>query len=162
MSRLLPYPIASFLLLMMWLLLTRFSLGHLVLGSVVAMAAALALANLELPAWRLQRWKAVLKLFAIMSVDILRSNIAVAWLLLKGGHRKDSESLFIEIHLTLSSQGALATLAVILTATPGTAWLQYKPETGSVLVHVFDVVDEAAWRALIKSRYEALLLEIFE
>ncbi|HHX91623.1 MAG TPA: Na+/H+ antiporter subunit E, partial [Paracoccus sp.] len=30
------------------------------------------------------------------------------------------------------------------------------------LLHIFDLVDEDAWRELIKNRYEALLLEIFE
>jgi multicomponent K+:H+ antiporter subunit E len=97
-----------------------------------------------------------------VSLDIVRSNIAVAWLILTGGRNGLRRSNFIEIPLELRSQGALAILAIILTATPGTAWLEYKPDTGTLLLHVFDLVDEATWRDLIKNRYEALLLEIFE
>ena len=32
----------------------------------------------------------------------------------------------------------------------------------TVLIHVLDLVDEEKWRQLIKERYEALLMEIFE
>ena len=78
-----------------------------------------------------------------MTLDIIRSNIAVARLILTGGREGQRRSEFIEIPLDLRSQGALAILAIILTATPGTAWLEYKPATGTLLLHVFDMVDEA-------------------
>ena len=52
-------------------------------------------------------------------------------------------------------------LAVILTATPGTAWLEHEREAGTLLLHVFDMVDEEEWRVLIRDRYEALLMESF-
>lgn len=162
MSRLVPHPILSLLLTLMWLLLTRFSLGHLVLGSGIGLAAGWALSGLQPQGPRLRRWDRIAKLVGIVSLDIVRSNIAVAWLILTGGRNGLRRSNFIEIPLELRSQGALAILAIILTATPGTAWLEYKPDTGTLLLHVFDLVNEATWRDLIKNRYEALLLEIFE
>jgi len=45
MSRLVPYPLLSLALLVMWLLLTRFSLGHLILGSGIALIAGKAMAE---------------------------------------------------------------------------------------------------------------------
>lgn len=162
MTRLIPHPILSLLLLLMWLLLTRFSTGHLVLGSMIGLAAGWALSGLHPQAPRLRRWDLIAKLVAIVTYDIARSNIAVARLILTGGRNGQRRSEFIEIPLDLRSQGALALLAIILTATPGTAWLEYKPSTGMLLLHVFDMVDEATWRDLIKNRYEALLLEILE
>ena len=57
---------------------------------------------------------------------------------------------------------SLAILAVIITATPGTAWMQYDSRRDVVLLHVFDLVEHDDWIALIKGRYESLLLEIFE
>jgi len=161
-TRLIPHPILSLLLLLMWLLLTRFSTGHLVLGSMIGLAAGWALSGLHPQAPRLRRWDLIAKLVAIVTYDIARSNVAVAWLILTGGRNGQRRSEFIEIPLDLRSQGALALLAIILTATPGTAWLEYKPSTGMLLLHVFDMVDEATWRDLIKNRYEALLLEILE
>lgn len=162
MTRLVPHPVLSFLLLLMWLVLTRFSPGHLVLGSIIALTAGWALTGLHPHAPRLRRWDLIAKLIAIVTLDIIRSNVAVARLILTGGREGKRRSEFIEIPLDLRSQGALAILAIILTATPGTAWLEYKPATGTLLLHVFDMVDEATWRDLIKNRYEALLLEILE
>ena len=55
----------------------------------------------------------------------------------------------------------LAILAVIVTSTPGSAWLEYDSSRNSVFIHVLDLVDEDQWRDLLKARYEKLLLEIF-
>ena len=56
MTRLLPHPLLTAALILMWLLLTRFSLGHLVLGSVIAVLAGLALARIEPEAPRIRSW----------------------------------------------------------------------------------------------------------
>ena len=66
------------------------------------------------------------------------------------------------IHLELKDPTALAVLAVILTSTPGTAWLEYNSSDGSLLMHVLDLVEEQEWTDLVKNRYERLLMEIFE
>ncbi|MCE6951094.1 Na+/H+ antiporter subunit E [Cereibacter sphaeroides] len=162
MSRLVPYPVLSLMLVGMWLLLTRVSLGHLLLGSAIALIAGRAMATLQPAKPRIRRWAPMLRLLGIVSLDILRSNFAVAWLILTGGRHGRRRSGFVEIPLRLRSPSALALLAVVITATPGTAWLEHDAETGVLLLHVFDLVDEDAWRHLIRNRYEALLLEIFE
>ncbi len=162
MTRLLPHPLLSAALLLMWLLLTRFSPGHLVLGSVIAVIAGLALARIEPEAPRIRAWGALVRLTGIVSVDIVRSNWAVARLMLTNGRHGARRSAFVEIPLRLRDPVALALLAVILTATPGTAWLEYERESGVLLLHVFDMIEEEAWRVLIRDRYEALLLEVFE
>ncbi len=68
----------------------------------------------------------------------------------------------IEIELETRNRTALALLAIIVTATPGTAWLGWNPRRGVLLLHVFDLVDEAQWQDLIKNRYEKALREILE
>lgn len=161
MTRVLPHPMLTAALILMWLLLTRFSLGHLVLGSVIAVLAGLALARIEPQAPRIRSWAALLRLVAIVSVDIVRSNWAVARLMLTNGRHGARTSAFVLIPLRLRDPVPLALLAVILTATPGTAWLEYDPEAGTLLLHVFDMIDEEEWRALIRDRYEALLMEAF-
>ena len=161
MTRVLPHPILSLVLVLMWLLLTRFSLGHLILGTVIAVMAGLALARIEPRAPRIRAWGALFRLLGIVSVDIVRSNWAVARLMLTNGRHGARKSAFVEIPLQLRDPVPLALLAMILTATPGTAWLEYVPETGVLLLHVFDMIDEEEWRVLIRDRYEALLLEAF-
>jgi multicomponent K+:H+ antiporter subunit E len=155
-----PYPLLTFSLLMMWLLLNGFSIGHVVLGSMVAIFASWTMASLRPSKPQLRKWYLVPKLLAVVMLDVVRSNFAVSWVILRGrasGH----QSSFINLPLELDDPTALAILAVILTATPGSAWLEYDSHQRSVLIHVFDLTDEEEWRDLIKNRYEKLLMEIF-
>ena len=161
MTRILPHPLLTLALVVMWLLLTRFSPGHLVLGSAIGILAGLAFARIEPEAPRIRAWRPLLKLMGIVSADIVRSNWAVARLMLTNGRHGARRSAFVEVPLRLRDPVPLALLAVILTATPGTAWLEHDPETGTLLLHVFDMIDEEEWRVLIRDRYEALLMEAF-
>lgn len=162
MSRLVPYPFVSFLLLMMWLMLTRFSLGHVVLGGVLALVAGRAVAALQPARPRLRHWRLMPRLFWMIFTDIIRSNVAVAWLILTNGRHGQRKSGFVLIPLKLRDPNALALLACILTATPGTAWLEYDSDEGLLTLHVFDLLDDEQWRHIVQNRYEALLMEIFE
>jgi multicomponent K+:H+ antiporter subunit E len=56
----------------------------------------------------------------------------------------------------------LAALAVITALVPGSVWAELAPDRSALLLHVFDVDDEAAFIAHFKSRYERPLQEIFE
>lgn len=159
MRRLLPHPVLSLALLGVWLLLTRLSLGQVVLGSAVAVVAGWAFARIEPQAHRPRAIRPLIRLVGIVALDILRSNIAVARLMAGGGRQR--QSAFIHVRLRLQNPLALGMLAVILTATPGTAWLEYDAETGLLLLHVFDMVEETEWQTLIGTRYESLLMEAF-
>ena len=161
MSRLFPHPLLSLALLFLWLLLNTFSLGHFVLGSIVAILAARAFAPLEPDRVILRRPLALVRLFFIVGYDIIRSNIAVARLIMTGGRHGERHSDFIEIPLRLRGPAPLALLSMIVTATPGTAWLEYDEETGVLLLHVFDLVESQDWVDLIGNRYESLLMEAF-
>ncbi len=162
MSRLIPYPLVSFLLLLMWLLLTRFSLGHVVLGGGLAVLAGWAMAALQPVPLRLRRWTMIVRLFFVVGWDIIRSNIAVAGLILTNGRHGKRTSGFVLIELELRNPNGLAVLACIVTATPGTAWLDYDSERNMLILHVFDLLDEEEWRQIIRDRYESMLMEIFE
>jgi multicomponent K+:H+ antiporter subunit E len=161
MTRLLPHPMLTAALVVMWLLLTRASPGHLVLGTAIGVIAGLAFARIEPRGPRIRAWRPLLRLIGIVSVDIVRSNWAVARLMLAGSANGARRSGFVEIPLRLRDPVPLALLAMILTATPGSAWLEYDPESGILLIHVFDVVDQEEWRILIRDRYETLLMEAF-
>jgi multicomponent K+:H+ antiporter subunit E len=161
MTRLLPHPLLSAALVLAWLLLNRFSLGHLLLGTLVALVAGRAMAALEPRRPRIRRWDLVLRLFGRVMFDIARSNLDVARLIVTG-RRPGSHPGFVEIDLALSEPTALAILATIVTATPGTAWVDYDAARGRLLLHVLDLVDEEAWRDTVNNRYGAMLKEIFE
>lgn len=162
MTRLIPHPVLSLALVLMWLILTRFSLGHLVLGSMIALVAGWTVERLHPERPRFRRWIAIPQLMAVVARDILRSNIAVARALILGADHPSIRSGFLEFNLTLRDPNGLALLAIIMTATPGTAWLEFERESGRLLLHVLDLNSEADWNALVYDSYERLLLEIFE
>jgi multicomponent K+:H+ antiporter subunit E len=161
-SRLLPYPLLTAGLILMWLLLNRFSPGHLVLGTAIALIASRAVAALEPPKPRIRRWDSAARLFLRVMADIVRSNIGVARVILFSRPGRPRHSGFVEITLTLRDPNALAILAIVMTSTPGTAWLDYDRASGKLQLHVLDLVDEATWIQLVNDRYEPLLKEIFE
>jgi multicomponent K+:H+ antiporter subunit E len=156
----LPYPLLTISLILMWLLLNGFTLGHLILGSLVAVFASWAMASLRPDKPKLRKWHLLPKLFFIVFFDIIRSNIEVAWLILRG-QRRERRSGFLTIPLEIENRTALAILAVVLTSTPGSAWLEYDSYDRTILMHVLDLDDEEAWIDTIKNRYEKLLMEIF-
>lgn len=161
MSRVLPYPILTAALLVMWMLLTSFSPGQFLLGAIVAVAASRAMATLQPSKPRLRRWQLIPRLFGTVMLDILQSNVAVAGIILRGGGRGRKPG-FVAIPLDLRDRTGLAVLACIVTSTPGTAWVEYANDSNVLLIHVLDLIDEEEWVVLIKNRYEALLMEIFE
>ena len=161
MNRVLPYPLLAASLLVMWMLLNAFTLGHLLLGAAVSLVATHAMTLLQPSKPTLRRWHLFPRLAGIVALDILRSNYAVASIILQGRRRK-RVSGFVAIPLDLRDRTGLAMLACIVTSTPGTAWVEYDTDTGVLLIHVLDLVEQDEWVALIKNRYESLLREIFE
>ena len=161
MIRALPYPILTAALLLTWMLLTSVSPGQFILGGLIAALASRAMAALQPSKPRLRRWQLIPRLAGIVVLDILRSNIAVARIVLQCGGRK-RKSGFVAIPLDLRDRTGLAVLACIVTSTPGTAWIEHAQDSNILLIHVLDLVDEQGWITLIKTRYESLLMEIFE
>jgi multicomponent K+:H+ antiporter subunit E len=161
MSRLIPFPVASGGLFALWLLLNQtFSIGHILLGGVIAVVGGWTLTALELPKTRLQRIGVMARLAAVVLIDIVRSNIAVAGLILDLTRSRRTAG-FVEIPLELRNPYGLATLACIITSTPGTIWVDFDEARGLLIIHVLDLTHRDDVVNAIKGRYERRLLEIF-
>ncbi|EAQ36630.1 hypothetical protein NB311A_15222 [Nitrobacter sp. Nb-311A] len=161
MRRLVPFPVLSVSLLGFWLLLNQtLSPGHILLGGVVALIGGWALAALKPPKARPRRLDRILLLAVLIFVDIVKSNIAVARIIL-GAKRKERTAGFMKIPLLLRDPYGLAALACIITSTPGTLWVDFNEASGILTIHVLDLTEEAGWVDLIKGRYERRLMEIF-
>lgn len=161
MNRILPYPLLSFSIVIMWLLLSSFTVGQLLLGSLVGIGVGPVMARLQPQKVKIKSWKAIGVLIFRVLVDITLSNVEVVKIIFSGGPKK-GQSGFMVLPLDLKERISLAILACVLTATPGTAWVAFDEKRSELLLHVLDLHDEAYWRNLIKSRYETLLLEMFE
>lgn len=149
------------LLLVVWLLLQQsLAPGTVLLGVLVAAGLSWVFGKLQPPRLRIRQVGALLLLLARVGVDIIRSNIRVAWIIVLGRGRFVSG--FVRIPLEITSPYALAALACIITSTPGTIWVSHDSTSGVLVIHVLDLIDEGTWIANIKQRYERPLGRIFQ
>ncbi|MDO5368742.1 Na+/H+ antiporter subunit E [Paracoccus sp. (in: a-proteobacteria)] len=157
-----PHPIVTVVLTILWMVLTSFTPGQFVLAVIAGILGGLAYRRLTPERIMVRRPRQIIRLFFRVGGDIIRSNIAVAGLILTQGRGGRRRAGFVPIPLDMTNPNGLAVLAIIVTATPGTAWIEYEPRKGLLLLHVFDLLDEDDWVHTIKTRYESLLMEIFE
>ena len=150
-------------LLALWLVLNEsLAPGQVLLGAALALGGAAVYSRLQLPANRVRnRPGAALRLLGLVVADIVRSNLAVARIVL-GLDRGQRSAGFLALPLELRHPGGLAVIACIITATPGTSWVRYDSAANVVTIHVLDLVDADEWIRLFKRRYERPLMEIFQ
>ncbi|CAK02614.1 Na+/H+ antiporter subunit E [Bartonella tribocorum] len=154
------FPFSSVAIIFMWLILNGFSFGQLLLGVIIALFGGWMMRLLEPEKITIKSWRAVFQLFFRVFIDSIVSNIAVACFVLSQRSKKQ-QSGFIVVPISLESRTALAVLACILSATPGTVWIAYNRKNSELLLHVLNFKDGYDYQKLIKKRYEQLLLEIF-
>ncbi|MFF7709445.1 Na+/H+ antiporter subunit E [Pseudomonas sp. NPDC007930] len=159
MTRWFPAPWLSLALWALWLLLNAsLSLGHLLLGALLAWAAPRLMAPLRPAHARLARPGKALGLLLRLPFEVLRSNLQV---LASVARRRPPRSAFVRIPLALRDPNALAALATLCSLVPGTVWAQLSADRSELLMHVLELNDEAAFIASFKATYEQPLLEMF-
>lgn len=161
LSRLFPMPLHSVILLIVWLMLnTTVSLGHIVLGSVLAIIIPLLCAPLRIPQPKMKRpLKALTYIFVVLK-DIIVANFEVAYLVIGPMHK--IKPGFVAVPLDLSDALPITVLASTVTMTPGTVSAEVSKDQKWLYVHVLDMPDdEQEVIDLIKQRYESRVKEIF-
>ena len=162
MKRWLPAPLLTLALWAMWLLLNdSVAPAHLLLGLVGAWLVPLLVGPLGPAGPPVKRPLVLARLVLVVGRDVVLSALDVAGGVLRS-RRRPPRGTFVPIPLELRDAHALAALAVITTVIPGTVWSELAADHSVVLLHVFDLDDEAEFVALYKARYEAPLKEIFE
>ena len=154
-------PVLPVFLRVMWLSLNgSLAPGQIALGVLFAGLVTLAVAALRpVSAWP-RRFDVAVRLFFVVLVDVVRSNIAVGSVIL-GASRRQPHVGFMKIPLELRDPHGLAVLAMIITACPGSVWAGHDRESNVLTLHILDLQDEAAWIRTVKQRYERPLMEIF-
>lgn len=162
MKKLLPAPLLSCTLFVLWLLLNRStSNGQLLLAALLALAVPLLTQGLRPLPVRIRRPGRILRLGLRVMADSVASNWQVLRVILRPGLQRHP-SAFVHIPLQLRDPNALAVLATIVCITPGTVWAELALDRSMLLLHVLEVRDEQALIAHVKTHYEQPLLEIFE
>lgn len=160
-ERLLPHPILSTLLLLVWLLaFNSVAPGVVLLGIAIAIVLPFVTRTFWPEAPQDVRLRPVPRLMLVVLWDILVANVRVALLIL--GPARRLHPRFLEVPLALESPFAITTLAGIITLTPGTVSANLSGDRRTLLVHALSETDPEGAVATIKRRYEEPLRRIFE
>lgn len=160
-SWLLPHPLLTLLLTVVWALLqATLSPGMLVFGVILGV----------LIPWVTSAWwpdtprgfhigKMAIYIVIVLW-DIMVANVEVAWIVLSKPNAK-LRPAWVIVPLDLRQPESIAILAGTITLTPGTVSADLSDKGHSLLVHVLHTEDPDAVRDDIKNRYERRLKEIF-
>jgi multicomponent K+:H+ antiporter subunit E len=163
-NRVLLLPLLSLALFVTWLMLNESaSAGHLLLGAALAFTVPLLTARWRPDSPRIGRWGTIAALAGTVLVDIVKSNLAVARLIL--GPEARIQPRFVWLPLSIRDPHGIVALAGVITMTPGTLSADVSDDRLHLLIHAFDLDDAAAEAALIadiRERYETPLIRIFE
>lgn len=161
MSRWLPHPILTPVLVVIWLLLNNsVSLGHIVLGLVLGWAIPRFTINYWPEPVHLHRPTVLMRLLGVFVYDVVVANVAVARLILLGPARL--RPAFVPVQLDVTHPLAISLLANIICLTPGTVSAELSADHRILVVHTLDTDDPEGLAATIKQRYEAPLKEVFQ
>ncbi|WP_280192704.1 Na+/H+ antiporter subunit E [Delftia sp. PS-11] len=161
MKKLLPAPLLSVALFLLWLLLNRsISSGQLLLGALLGLLLPLLLRGLRPLPVRVRHPLTILRLALHVVWDTSVSNLHVVRFLLLPGRRRHNAG-FVRIPLELRDPNGLAVLAMIVCITPGTAWAEISRDRSLLMLHVLEVDDPEQVIEHVKRRYERPLMEIF-
>lgn len=158
--RLLPMPVQSALLFIVWLLMNNsLAMGHIFLAATLAFFIPLAVNRLQHPQPTVRKPFLALRYFLLVLMDIVIANVQVAILIL--GPLKKMQPGFIAVPLDIKKNLPITLLASTVSLTPGTVSCDVSEDHCWLYIHALNLVDEQALIHSIKTRYEAPLKEIF-
>jgi multicomponent K+:H+ antiporter subunit E len=160
-SRLLPHPVLTPILALVWLLLANsLSPGNILLGLLLGWGIPIFTVRFWPEAVRIRRPLLLIRFLGVLLYDILVANFNVAYLILRGPRQLNPG--FVVVPLDLRSELGISLLANTISLTPGTVSSWLSPDRQSLVVHGLDVQDPDGLVATIKRRYESPLREVFE
>jgi len=159
MKRILPMPLHSALLLLVWLLLNDFSAGHIVLGTILAVFIPLLTHPFAEHQNQIQRPLLVIPYVLHLLWDIFVSNLDVARKVLTSNRRLNPG--FVAYPLELSDDFPMTILASTISLTPGTVSVDFSEDKKWLYIHALHIDSEQEIIDFIRQRYEQPLQEIF-
>ncbi|MDX4069072.1 Na+/H+ antiporter subunit E [Aliarcobacter skirrowii] len=157
----LPHPILSFILILIWLFLnSTVAIGHIVLGTILAILIPLFTSNFWEKNVSIGSPLTLLKFIFIVAYDIIISNLTVARQVMDSNDKLNPK--FFNLPLDIKHPLAISTLASTISLTPGTVSCDLSEDRTYLIIHglVIDDIEETIKD--IKKRYEAPLMEVFK
>lgn len=157
----LPHPILSFILILIWLFLnSTVAIGHIVLGTILAILIPLFTSNFWEKNVSIGSPLTLLKFIFIVAYDIIISNLTVARQVIDSNDKLNPK--FFNLPLDVKHPLAISTLASTISLTPGTVSCDLSEDRTYLIIHGLVIDDENETIKDIKKRYEAPLMEVFK
>ena len=158
--QLLPHPLLTLVLALVWVLLNnRLDAATVAGGVILGVLIPAATTRFWPGAPKVARPAAWLRLLGRLLADIATANLSVAAIILRPGYRP--RSALVDYPLTVRNAVPVTLLSSIISLTPGTVTVDVDRSRRYLRIHCLDLDDEAALVARIRDRYERLLKEIF-
>ena len=160
-TTLLPHPLLSPILAVIWLLLNNsIAPGQILLAALLGWLIPLFTLRFWPERIQIRHPWVLFRFLVVVVADIVLANLVVARRIL--GNPARLRPAFIEVPLALESDLAISFLANTICLTPGTVSAHLSPDRRTLLVHALHAPDPDAVRTQIKARYEAPLQKVFE
>ncbi|MCC5852313.1 MAG: Na+/H+ antiporter subunit E [Alkalimonas sp.] len=157
----LPHPRFTAFLLVLWLLMVEsLATSQILLGLGLAWLIPFSTQQFWVEQSSMHHPLLMLRYAGRFAADIFRSNLLVAWQIIRPIERLQPG--FVSYPLSLRDDFAITILASTITLTPGTVSAHISRDKKTLLLHVLNLKDEAALIAEIAERYEKPLKEIFQ
>lgn len=161
MNRLLPHPLLSAILLVLWLLLAnQLNVAHLLLGAFLGWAVPLYTARFWPEQVKVRRPLLLIRFIFVVLYDIVVANITVARLIL--GSTKRLQPAFVVMPLAVRNDVAISLLANTISLTPGTVSAFLSADRRCLIIHGLHTTAPDEMIATIRERYEQPLKEALE
>lgn len=159
-TRILPMPVQSVLLFVVWLLMNNtLASGHIFLAAVLAIIIPLMVKGLQFKQPGIKKPFLAFRYFLLVMMDIVIANMQVAVLIL--GPLKRMNPGFVAVPLDITQKLPITLLASTVSLTPGTVSCDVSEDHRWLYIHALNLVNEQELIDSIKTRYEAPLKEIF-
>jgi len=161
MKKILPHPILSLSLWLVWLLLNNtVAPGHMLLGAILAIVIPLLTSSFWPEKVCIRHPMTLFKFVMVVLWDIMIANVIVAKLIM--GDKNKLKPAFLHIPLDIEHPLAISLLANTISLTPGTVSCDLSEDHKTLLVHGLHEEDPGATIKEIKQRYEQPLKKVFE
>ena len=139
-NKLLPMPMHSLMLLIVWLLLNDFSVGHLVLGSFLAWLIPVLTFPYVDDQSKARKPVKIVVYFLRLVRDIIQSNIEVALRVMYPN--RTLQPGIVAYPLSMKAEFPLTVLASSVSLTPGTVSVEFSDDRRWLYIHVLHLQDE--------------------
>jgi multicomponent Na+:H+ antiporter subunit E len=154
--------VLGFALILLWAAISAdFSTANLVLGALVAFGALALLRRSFSRPVRYRKVQSILALSLSFLVELLVSALRVARIVLAPNLRTALKPAIIAFPLTIRSDHEIATLANLITLTPGTLSIDVSEDKSTLYVHVLNFTTRDAFIAELQNGFERRVGEVW-